>query len=258
MQYETIRLNIENDVAILMLDRPGAKNALNTQMRAEILHAVKAAEKSARALAITGNGTTFCAGQDLGDQAKIDDIDLERTLREEYDPMFEAIFNCRIPTLAAVNGAAAGVGASLALAADVVIATKSAVFVQAFSQVGLMPDGGSTWWLPRQIGAARAMGMALFAEPITAEKAENWGMIWEAVADADFADHWVKRVAQLSTGPTVTFRQTKRALRGSWENTLSDQLDAEASMQGRCGQTRDFKEGVVSFLENRKAEFEGR
>ena len=142
MQYETIRLNIENDVAILMLDRPGAKNALNTQMRAEILHAVKAAEKSARALAITGNGATFCAGQDLGDQAKIDDIDLERTLREEYDPMFEAIFNCRIPTLAAVNGAAAGVGASLALAGgrrdrDEICCVCAGVFAG-------WPDAG--WW----------------------------------------------------------------------------------------------------------------
>ncbi len=258
MEYETIRFEIKNDVAVLMLDRPQAKNALNTQMRAEILHAVKAAEKGARALAITGNGTVFCAGQDFGDQAQIDNIDLERTLREEYDPMFQAIFNCRIPTVAAVNGAAAGAGANLALAADVVIAAETAVFVQAFSKIGLMPDGGGTWWLPRNIGAARAMGMALFAEPVSAKQAVDWGLIWEAVPDAEFAEHWAERVASLSVGPTVSYRQIKKALRGSWENSLAAQLDIEAGLQGRCGQTRDFKEGVVSFLENRKANFEGR
>ncbi|MGB0901606.1 enoyl-CoA hydratase-related protein [Halocynthiibacter sp.] len=258
MEYQTIRLDIKDEVAVLLLNRPDARNALNTQMRAEILHAVKASEGAARVLVMTGHGDVFCAGQDLGDQAKIDDIDLERTLREEYDPMFRAIFDCRIPTVSAVNGAAAGVGASLALATDVVIATEAAVFIQAFSKVGLMPDGGSTWWLPRQIGSARAMGMALFAESITAQQAADWGMIWETVPDADFADHWAKRVADLASGPTISFRQIKKALRGSWENTLDDQLDIEAGLQGRCGQTRDFKEGVVSFLENRTPKFEGR
>ncbi|WP_039019118.1 enoyl-CoA hydratase-related protein [Halocynthiibacter namhaensis] len=258
MEYETIRFKVKNDVAVLTLNRPDAKNALNTQMRAEILHAIKAAEQAARALVITGRGAVFCAGQDLGDQAQIANIDLERTLREEYDPLFQAIFNCRIPTVSAVNGAAAGVGASLALATDVVIASETAVFVQAFSKIGLMPDGGSTWWLPRQVGSARAMGMALFAEPVTAQQAADWGMIWEAVPDAVFADHWLNRAEQLAAGPTKSFRQIKTAIRGSWENTLEAQLDIEAKLQGRCGQTRDFKEGVVSFLENRKATFEGR
>lgn len=258
MDYQAVTLTLCDAVATLTLNRPAVMNALNTQMRAEIAHAVKAAEKDARVLVMTGAGKAFCSGQDLGDGGSAASIDLERTLRDEYVPMLKAIFDCRIPTIAAVNGAAAGAGANLALACDVVIATQSAYFVQAFTRIGLIPDAGGTYWLPRQVGAAKAMGAALFADKITAQQASDWGMIYEAIPDADFADHIAARAAHLAQGPTVAYRQLKKAIRGSFENTLDDQLALEARLQGRCGQTRDFQEGVVAFLEKRKPVYEGR
>ena len=258
MQYQTIRLETQDDVAVLTLDRPDLMNALNAQMRAEILHGVKAAEKSARVLVMTGSGRAFCSGQDLGDGAALDSVDLERTLRDEYEPMLRAIFDCAIPTIAAVNGAAAGAGANLALAADVVIAAESAVFLQAFTRIGLIPDAGGTYWLPRQMGFAKAMGAALFAEPVYAQQAADWGMIWEAIPDAEFEAHWRARAAKLATGPTTAYRHVKAALRQSYGNDLPTQLNLEAQLQGECGETRDFKEGVLAFLEKRPARFEGR
>lgn len=258
MNYQAIRLSIRDKMAVITLNRPEVYNALTTQMRAELQHAVKAAEAEARVLVITGKGKAFCSGQDLGDRANAANIDLERTLREEYEPMLRAIFDCRIPTIAAVNGAAAGAGANLALAADVVIATESAVFLQAFARIGLIPDAGGTYWLPRQMGMAKAMGAALFAEPVTAQQAADWGMIWEAVPDDDFADHWFQRAHTLANGPTFAYRQMKKALRGTYDHSLDEQMNIEAKLQGRCGQTRDFKEGVVAFLDKRTAEFEGR
>ena len=256
--YETIRLSLRGDIAVLALNRPEVMNALNSQMRAEIRHAVKAAETEARVLVIIGKGRAFCSGQDLGDRASAGSVDLERTLRDEYEPMLRAIYDCPIPTIAAVNGAAAGAGANLALACDVVIAAHSAMFLQAFSRIGLIPDAGGTWWLPRQIGLARAMGTALFAEPVSAEQAAAWGMIWESVPDDAFADHWYRRAASLAEGPTLAYRNIKTALRRSFENGLDEQLELEARLQGECGSTRDFKEGVMAFLEKRPARFEGR
>lgn len=258
MQYQTIRLSIRGDVAVLTLNRPEVMNALNTQMRAEILHAVKDAQSKARVLVLTGKGRAFCSGQDLGDRATAASVDLERTLKDEYEPMLRAIYDCPIPTICAVNGAAAGAGANLALAADVVIATKSAVFLQAFSRIGLIPDAGGTYWLPRQIGMAKAMGAAMFAEPVTAEQASDWGMIWESIDDEDFVDHWNARAAKLAAGPTVAYTSLKTALRSSFENNLTEQLALEAKLQGDCGKTRDFKEGVMAFMEKRPAAYEGR
>lgn len=258
MNYSTIQLSVRDDIAVITLNRPDVMNALNTQMRAEITHAVQDAGTSARVLVITGKGRAFCSGQDLGDRANTADIDLERTLRDEYLPMLKAIFDCPIPTIAAVNGAAAGAGANLALAADVVIATESAVFLQAFTRIGLIPDAGGTYWLPRQMGAAKAMGAALFAEPIKATQAADWGMIWEAVSDDQFADHWYGRADKLAKGPTAAYAHVKQAIRGSFDNTLDEQLALEAKLQGECGKTRDFKEGVLAFLEKRPANYEGR
>ncbi len=258
MDYQAITLTIRNAVATLTLNRPAVMNALNTQMRAEIAHAVKAAEKEARVLVMTGAGKSFCSGQDLGDGGSAASLDLERTLRDEYVPMLMAIFDCRIPTIAAVNGPAAGAGANLALACDVVIAADSAYFVQAFTRIGLIPDAGGTYWLPRQVGAAKAMGAALFADKISAQQASDWGMIYETAPDADFANHIDARAAHLAQGPTVAYRQLKKAIRGSFENSLDEQLALEAQLQGRCGQTRDFQEGVVAFLEKRKPVYEGR
>jgi 2-(1,2-epoxy-1,2-dihydrophenyl)acetyl-CoA isomerase len=245
-------------MAVLTLRRPEVMNALNTQMRAEILHAVKEASTKARVLVMTGQGRAFCSGQDLGDGVNAANMDLERTLRDEYVPMLKAIFDCPIPTICAVNGAAAGAGANLALACDVVIATESAVFLQAFTRIGLIPDAGGTYWLPRQMGAAKAMGAALFAEPITARQAADWGMIWEAVPDADFEAHWQARARKLAAGPTLAYAHVKQAIRGSFENSLDDQLALEARLQGDCGTSFDFKEGVLAFLEKRPAKYEGR
>lgn len=258
MQYETIRYSLRDGVAVMVLNRPDVMNALTTQMRAEILHGVREAEKTARVLVMTGKGKAFCSGQDLGDRANVANLNLERTLRDEYEPMLRAIFDCAIPTIAAVNGPAAGAGANLALACDVVIATERAVFLQAFTRIGLIPDAGGTYWLPRQMGTAKAMGAALFAEPVSAQQASDWGMIWEAVPDEAFEDVWQERARYLANGPSVAYRNVKRAIRGSWDKTLDEQLAAEAKLQGEAGRSRDFQEGVMAFLEKRPAKFEGR
>ncbi len=256
--YQTIRLSIEDGIAILRLDRPEKMNALNTQMRAEITDAARFAPQKARVLVMTGEGRAFCSGQDLGAGGRATALDLERVLRDEYVPMLKAIADCPIPTISAVNGVAAGAGANLALAADVVIAAQSASFVQAFTRIGLIPDAGGSYWLPRQIGMAKAMGAALFAEPVSATQADDWGMIWEAVPDAEFDSRWRARAAHLAKGPTLAYRRLKQALRQSWENGFDAQLDLEARLQGACGKSRDFKEGVVAFQDKRRPEFEGR
>ena len=257
-EYQTVTFEIVRDIAVLRLDRPDRMNALNTQMRAEITDAAVIAGRQARVLVLTGSGKAFCSGQDLSDGGNAARLDLERVLRDEYQPMLRAIADCPVPTISAVNGVAAGAGANLALAADVVIAAESAYFVQAFTRIGLIPDAGGTFWLPRQMGAAKAMGAALFAEPVSARQADQWGMIWEAVPDEGFTDHWQARAAHLAKGPTLAYANLKKAIRQSWENGFDAQLDLEARLQGECGKTRDFKEGVVAFLEKRPARYEGR
>ncbi|KIN61334.1 Enoyl-CoA hydratase/isomerase family protein [Sulfitobacter noctilucae] len=258
MDYQTLTYALENDVAVITLARPDKMNALTTQMRAEIAHAATQGGKEARVLVLTGEGRAFCSGQDLGDRASGGAADTERTLRDEYAPMLRAIVNCPIPTISAVNGPAAGAGANLALAADVVIATESAYFLQAFTRIGLIPDAGGTYTLPRSMGTAKAMGAALFADKISARQADDWGMIWEAVADAEFDAVWRSRAAHLAAGPTVAYAQAKRAIRGSWDNSFEDQLTLEGQAQGVCGKSRDFQEGVLAFMEKRDATFEGR
>ncbi len=256
--YETITLAIEEDIAVLTLNRADKMNALNTRMRAEIADAAQEAAKSARVLVITGAGRAFCSGQDLSDRANAANLDLERTLRDEYAPMLKAIYDCPIPTICAVNGPAAGAGANLALAADVVIATESAYFMQAFTRIGLIPDAGGTYWMTRNMGMAKAMGAALFADKISARQADEWGMIWEAVADGEFESVWQARAAHLAKGPSLAYAHVKEAIRGSWDNTLERQLEVEGRKQGACGQSRDFKEGVLAFTEKRPPHFEGR
>jgi len=258
MQYDMITYELADDVAKVTLNRPDVMNALNTQMRAEITDAVSQGGKEARVVVITGAGRAFCSGQDLGDRANVGNLDLERTLRDEYVPMLRAVFDCPVPTITAVNGAAAGAGANLALAADVVIAAESAFFLQAFTRIGLIPDAGGTWVLPRQMGLAKAMGAALFAEKITAAQADAWGMIWESVADDAFDAHVAARATHLAKGPTAAYARVKEALRVSLDNDLEEQLRVEARLQGQCGKTRDFKEGVVAFMEKRPAVYEGR
>lgn len=258
MDYKTITTREEGGIGIVTMARPDMMNALNRQMRAELTHALKDLAKRARVLVLTGEGRAFCSGQDLGDGGNAADIDLERTLREEYEPMLRAIYDAPVPVIAAVNGPAAGAGANLALAADLVIAQDDAVFIQAFSKIGLIPDAGGTWFLPRQVGFARAMGAMLFAERITAQQAVDWGMIWECAPAEAFGALWMSRACGLAEGPTIAYRNIRRALRASLSNPLNDQLALEAQLQAEAGRTRDFREGVLAFLEKRPASFEGR
>lgn len=256
MTYETILLSVAEGVATLTLNRPEALNALNGRMRAEITAALTGLPEGVRAVVITGAGRGFCSGQDLTDAASA--VDLERTLREEYEPMLAAITGCAVPVIAAVNGVAAGAGANLALAADVVIATESANFIQAFTRIGLIPDAGGTWIIPRAVGVARAMGMMLFAEPVTARQAAEWGLIWEALPDDAFHAGVARRAQALAQGPTQAFLSIREALAASFGNDMGQQLAVEARLQGRAGHSADFAEGVGAFLQKRKPVFRGR
>ena len=257
MNFQTIKYGVDADIATITLNRPEVMNALSRLMRAELLSAINRAASVARVLIVTGAGRSFCSGQDLGDAADLGALDLEKTLNDEYVPLLMALNGCPIPTIAAVNGVAAGAGANLALAADVVIATASASFIQAFSRIGLVPDAGGTYWLPRQIGMARAMGAMLFADKVTASQAADWGMIYESVPDDAFAAQVHMRARQLATGPTSAYRGIKTALRASPGNDLAAQLALEARLQGECGGTADFHEGVAAFLAKRAARFSG-
>jgi 2-(1,2-epoxy-1,2-dihydrophenyl)acetyl-CoA isomerase len=258
MPYQAIRYEVTAGMALITLARPEVMNALNTQMRAELTVALKRAGAEARVVVLTGAGRAFCSGQDLGDGTSVAGLDLERVLRDEYEPVLHAINDAPVPVIAAVNGIAAGAGANLALACDVVIASEKAAFLQAFTRIGLIPDAGGTYFLPRQIGMARAMGAALFAERISARQAADWGMIWEAVPEVDFDHHWRARAAHLANGPTLAYRAVRQALRASPENGFTAQLELEARLQGACGTTRDFGEGVMAFIEKREPQFEGR
>jgi 2-(1,2-epoxy-1,2-dihydrophenyl)acetyl-CoA isomerase len=252
-----VTVSTEGGVMVITLNRPEVMNALNGVMRAGITGALRAAAE-ARVVVITGAGRGFCAGQDLVDAGPVESLDLERVLNEEYVPMLRAIRECPVPVIAAVNGVAAGAGANLALACDVVIASEEASFVQAFTRIGLMPDAGGTWTLPRQVGMARAMGAMLFADKIGARQAAEWGMIWEAVPAEGFAAHWRARAAALAAGPTVAYRGVKAALNASADATLEEQLALEARGQAECGRTEDFREGVQAFVEKRAPRFVGR
>ena len=241
-------------VRTITLNRPAVMNALNREVRVQMTAALL--RHDARVVVITGTGRAFCSGQELSG-AGIDPADVSRTLREEYGPMLAAITDCPVPVIAAVNGAAAGAGANLALVCDVVIAAESASFVQAFTRIGLIPDAGGTWALPRLVGNARAMGAMLFAERISARQAADWGMIWDCVPDQSFAEVVAARAAHLAQGPTLAFRGVKAALRASAGNGLTAQLAVEAEWQGRCGASDDFREGVAAFLGKRAARFTG-
>lgn len=257
MDDTSITYDLTDGIATITLNRPEVMNALSASLRRSLLAALLRAQGEARVLVLTGAGRAFCSGQDLQDAGKIGSFDLERILNEEYVPMIKAITDSPIPTIAAVNGAAAGAGANLALAADIVIAAESASFIQAFTRIGLVPDAGGSYWLPRQIGMARAMGAMLLGDKISATQAADWGMIYETVPDAGFAVHVRARAAQLAAGPAVAYRGVKTMLRASFGHDLDAQLALEARLQGACGQTEDFREGVAAFLEKRPARFTG-
>lgn len=255
MNFETIEFGHAEGVATLKLNRPDVVNALNRQMRAEITAALSDLPADVRCVVLTGAGRGFCSGQDLTDRSAA--LNLEATLRDEYEPMLRAVVDCPVPVISAVNGVAAGAGANLALVADVVIAAESASFVQAFSRIGLIPDAGGTFMIPRLVGHARAMGMMLFADKIPARQAADWGLIWEAVPDADFADVVTARARALAAGPTGAYRAIRRAVSESFDHDLDGQLALEAKLQGQAGRSADFIEGVTAFLEKRAPKFTG-
>lgn len=253
---DLVRVEEERGICRITLNRPEVMNALNRPLRAELLAALRAGH-SARVIVLTGAGRAFCSGQDLTDAGGLDEAGFEATLNDEYVPMIRAIVEAPVPVIAAVNGAAAGAGANLALACDLVIAAESAVFIQAFTRIGLIPDAGGTSFLPRRVGFQRAMGAALLAEPVTARQAEAWGMIWEAVPDAAFAQVVAARTLKLAQGPTGAYGALKAALRGAFDQPLDAQLALEARLQGLCGASADFREGVAAFLAKRAPEFRG-
>ena len=252
-----VKVEVEGGVHRITMNRREVMNALNRPMRVELLEALRAGHE-ARVIVLTGSGRGFCSGQDLADAEGLEAAGFEAILNDEYVPMIRAITEAPVPVIAAVNGAAVGAGANLALACDLVIACESAVFVQAFTKIGLIPDAGGTSFLPRRVGLQRAMGAALLAEPVTARQAESWGMIWEAVPDDRFAEVVAARVAKLAQGPTGAYAALKQALRGAFDQSLEAQLSVEARLQGACGASADFREGVAAFLSKRPPIFSGR
>ena len=258
-EYSTITFRIEHGVGVITLNRPKTRNSLNTAMRAELKHVFENAKLAgARALILTGEGDSFCSGQDLTGDLRQEAPDLTRPLREEYMPMLAAMLACPLPIIAAVKGAAAGAGASLALAADVVIAAQSARFVVAFARIGLVPDVGLTWVLPRLIGLQRATALALTAEPVAGAQAAEWGMAMRCVEDDALMTEASALAARFAEGPSLAYALTKNLMREGLARDLTAQLEAEAEAQGEAGRSRDFAEGVAAFMQKRPPEFKGR
>lgn len=257
MDYETIRFEA-GEIARITLSRPDRLNSFTLQMHHEVRDAI-ARLGNARVVVLTGAGRGFCAGQDLNDRAVTPGVkvDLGETVSECWNPLINMITTLPQPVIARVNGVAAGAGANVALACDIVIAAKSAKFIQSFSAIGLIPDSGGTWALPRLVGQARALGLALTGEPLSAEQASDWGLIWKAVTD-DALDTEVEAVAQkLASLPPLGLSATKEMIRTSWQYSLGEELERQAGTMRRLGFTDDYREGVAAFLEKRKPVFVG-
>jgi 2-(1,2-epoxy-1,2-dihydrophenyl)acetyl-CoA isomerase len=262
MAWETIVFEASEGVATLTLSRPDRLNSFNDRMHEEIAAVLGTVESNAgiRALLITGAGRGFCAGQDLNlrDAGATGDFDAGAALERYYNPLIRRLRSLAKPIVAAVNGPAAGAGANIAFACDIVIAARQASFLQAFCRLGLVPDAGGTWFLPRLAGAARAMGMAMLGEPLSAEKAAEWGLIWKVVDDDKLMDEARGLARKLAQGPTIGLGLIKQALNRSLENGLDAQLDVERDLQRAAARSEDFREGVAAFLAKRPAKFSGR
>jgi len=259
MAYETIEFKLEAGIARLTLNRPDRLNSFTVKMHEEVADALGRLG-GARTLVLTGAGRGFCAGQDLNDRAVApgEAVDLGESVEQRYNPLIRTLTGLPMPVIARVNGVAAGAGANIALACDIVVAAKSAKFIQSFAAIGLIPDSGGTWVLPRLVGQARALGLALTGEPLPAETAADWGLIWKAVDD-DKLDEEVDQLAtRFAAGPTRGLARIKAMLRESWGQSLDSELDRQRDAMRELGYSDDYREGVAAFLEKRKPSFTGK
>lgn len=262
MSEASILLQIEDGVALITLNRPAQLNSFNETMHLALADAMAQVESddSVRCVLITGAGRGFCAGQDLSDRnvsSGAEAPDLGASIERFYNPLVRRIVAMEKPVICAVNGVAAGAGANIALACDLVIAAESASFIQAFCRLGLVPDSGGTWFLPQKIGQARAMGLALLGDKLPAQKAKDWGLIWDVAADDALAEQAMTLAKHLATQPTKGLARVKKAIRQSASNDLDTQLDLERDLQREAGTSPDYREGVAAFMEKRKPEFTG-
>jgi 2-(1,2-epoxy-1,2-dihydrophenyl)acetyl-CoA isomerase len=264
MTYEHILFSEADGVATLTINRPAQLNALHLGVISEMINAVDRVrdEGTARVLVLTGTGRAFCSGADLAGGGATGGggggpVDAGKGLETHFNPLLERLFALPVPVITAINGIAAGAGCSYALAGDIVVAAKSAYFLQAFVNIGLVPDVGSTWMLPRLVGKARAQAMMMLGEKIPAETAADWGMIYKAVDDADFADTVAAIARKMANGPTLSYRLIRQGIRDSLDKTLTEALMVERRNQLHAGRSADFAEGVTAFLQKRPAAFKG-
>ncbi len=259
MAYETIDFKLEGGIARLTLNRPDRLNSFTVQMHEEVADAL-AQLGAARVLVLTGAGRGFCAVQDLNDRAvgPGKSVDLGESVEQRYNPLVRRLTSLPMPVIARVNGVAAGAGANIALACDIVIAAKSAKFIQSFASIGLIPDSGGTWVLPRLVGQARALGLALTAEPLLAEQAAEWGLIWKAVDDEQLDGEVDALAGRFAAAPTRGLAAIKRMIRESWGHSLDQELDLQRDVMRELGMSEDYREGVSAFMEKRTPRFTGR